>query len=269
MGGHHVGQPPLHCRQFQHQALQHFYFLRVALLAVVQEPRAALGGGHVGELADAVVIEQVAEGVAVATVGRVGLILQLLEVDELCLVDEHEVERLRVGGALAVLRDDGGVGTVVERQRVLPVHGLDDGVFPSPRLGGLLAPGIVYVLDEAPAAQVGIPRRDDVRPHALRVGAYQCRVRAGHALHVAAQQRGSNESLAYAAPAHHCHVLGHQGQHVGLCRVKILFLSLHGPLSVWLLVSRGRSRRRSAPPRRHPPPRGCRTNGKTAPPARQ
>ena len=77
-----------------YQTLQHPDLIQVALFAVVEEPRAFLCCRHVRELGDTVVIVEVSEGIAVASVGRQCLLLELLEVDEFRLVDDDAVEAL-------------------------------------------------------------------------------------------------------------------------------------------------------------------------------
>ena len=149
------------------QSLEHRHLGLVAFFAVVQEPRAFLGGRHIRELGNAVVVVEMSEGVAVATVGRHRLVFELREVYEFRLVDQDVIEGLGVRRSLPVLRDDGGIGTGIEGDGILPVHGLDDRLLPSPSLSRFLAPCIVYALDESPASEVCIPAGDDIRPHAF------------------------------------------------------------------------------------------------------
>ena len=96
----------------------------------------------------------VTEQLLVTTVCRKRFIVELLPVDELGLVDEDMVEREGVGGSAAVLRDDIEIGTVVESNRVLPVHWLEVRILPMQRLPRLFAHDVVNITLVAPLLEV-------------------------------------------------------------------------------------------------------------------
>ena len=90
----------------------------------------------------------------IATISLKRLILELLEVDELCLVDDKVVERHRVRRARAVLRDNVADRAVVEADGVLPVGRSEDGRLPmqfSPRTS---AHDIMQVTLEPPTLEM-------------------------------------------------------------------------------------------------------------------
>ena len=64
------------------------------------------------------------------------------------------VEREGVGGSAAILRDDVEIGTVVESNRVLPVHWLEVWFLPMQRLPWFLAYYVVDIAFVAPLLEV-------------------------------------------------------------------------------------------------------------------
>ena len=175
------------------------------------------------------VVVVLAEEVDVASIGREGLVFELFEVDELRLVDVEVVEREGVGGTLAVLRDDGTDGAVIERDGVLPVAGRYDRVGPSQFFGRLDPDEIMLAPVEAPSLPVLKHRRYGVGEASLGVGGYEAAVAARHALHVAQVEGGVENALADASTAHDHVVAG--GDEVDLHLGWVEILIYHSALS--------------------------------------
>jgi len=172
--------------------------LLVHLLPIVQEPRALCGLRHIGEDHHRVVERVMAEERAYAAVCRQRLILQLVVVDELCLVDEEPGERERVAGSRSVLRDDDGAGTVVKCDDVLIVRWLGDGFLE--RLRRFAANDIVDAIDVAPPFPRGEEPGKRVRQTMFEGRHDDASRGARHALHVAEHEgRGDGVGLAGAS----------------------------------------------------------------------
>ena len=114
MVGDFIGDNIPDADKLRYQSFQELYLLQVAFLTVMKKPRSFFRRRHIRELGYAMVIVEMSEHISVATVSWNGLVLQLLEVDELCLVDQDEVKALGIRRSLTVLTDDRSIRAVVE-----------------------------------------------------------------------------------------------------------------------------------------------------------
>ena len=169
------------------------------------------------------VIVVLPEEVHVTTVGREGFILQLFKVDELRLVYIQVIEREGVGGSLAVLRDDGTDGPVIERDGVLPVGWRDYRFRPSQLLGRFHADEIMLAPVEPPSLPVLKHGRKGIGKASLGIGRNETAVAARHALHVAQVEGGMQDALSDTTTAHDYSVAGADEVYFLLCRIEILF----------------------------------------------
>ena len=88
-----------------HQSLDDAHQCSVHLLLIAEVPGSFLGHGRIRGDGHTVMHITLAEVHLIATVRLERLILQLLEVEKLCFVQNHVVERQRVAGTATVLTD--------------------------------------------------------------------------------------------------------------------------------------------------------------------
>ena len=93
------------------------------------------------------------------------------------------VKREGVRCSAAVLGDDVEIGTVVEGNRVLPVHGLEVWLLPMQRLPWFLAHDVVDIALVAPLLEVYQSRRKDVGLASLDRWRHHAKACTRHVLH--------------------------------------------------------------------------------------
>ena len=116
----------------------------------MQEPRTLLGLWHVGEYHYWVVEGVFAKIRLDTTISRKGFILQFLEINKFCLIDEQPAQRKRVRWTRTVLRNNDGSWTIVEGYNMLIVSRFNNGRLK--RLGRLSANHVMYTGEKTPSA---------------------------------------------------------------------------------------------------------------------
>lgn len=191
----------------------------------MQEPRAFLRLGHIGEHHHGVIERMMAEVRANAAVGWKRFVLQLIVINELGLVNQEPRKGQRVRRTRAVLRDDDRDGAVVEGDDVLIVSRFCNRL--TKGLRRLTANHIVDAVQVAPAFPCRQQSRDGVCQAMLERGNHDTASRARHSLHITKDEwRGDRVRLACtSASDNDCclgtDVLGHQ---LGLVEVHTLLV---------------------------------------------
>ena len=244
----------------------------IHLLLLVQDPAAPAGGGHIGRVADTVMMGTVAEVLLVASVGRVDLALDLLVVEELGLRANHPVETHGVGTHALIEGEHHDKGAVPE------VHAVLIGIHQNRTLGlrevharrCLVTDDIVNTLNVAPCLQGVTDGGKRVVPGLAVGGGEQGTGTAGHLPDVAEDETGIDAfTLAGTATADQVLIVRADGHGGTLHLVEELLLDVGRTLAEHLLVNH-------RPPLRigHPRP-CCRVRGTThaaafsVPPARR
>ena len=122
-----------------------------------------------------------------AAVRRKRFVFEALVVNELCLVNQEPRQRERVGASWSVFRNDDGARAVVERDDVIVLGWLDDGL--AEGFGRSPSNHIMHAIDEAPPLPCRQQARNGVCQSVL-VCRYDNAARAAfHPLHIAQDER--------------------------------------------------------------------------------
>ena len=156
-------------------------------------------------------------------IGRQRLVLESLVIDELGFVDQEPRKGQRVAAARSVLGDDYRAGTVVERNDVLILGRLNDGL--AEGLGRSPTNDVMDTVDIPPPFPCRQQARDGVG-QAMLVGGYHNATGAtSHALHVAQHKgRGDRIRLAGSSPRHDDGGIGANQLRQALRGVKVYLL---------------------------------------------
>ena len=128
---------------------------RRGLLAVVQQPAAALQHGHIAHEEHGVVPGAVGEIAHRAAVRREGLVFEFVVVQAFRFVGDDPVQSEGIRAHSHVLGDDDHLGAVVERDDVFVVLDRDDGLGEAELFRWALADDVVDAFDESGFAKAG------------------------------------------------------------------------------------------------------------------